>query len=512
MKETAPQPDVLKNRSNLLAAGAFVAIALAAVAVRFWALASQPAGLYPDEAAEGVSAQRILTEPGYHPVFFDDDGGREALYGYVVALSFRLFGSSVLVLRSTTAALGVLAVIAVWLGVRRFGRWPALTAMGWAAGSLWLICVSRDGLRNIMTVAFGALALAALVRWGDRPGRFWAVVAGLAAGAGLWIYQPLKFTPLLVLGWILWMHHRDRERYRRVRAGLGWAALAYVVVAAPMLWTAITDFNNYFARGASVSVFYAGSASADSYPIHILKTFGMFLVNGDPNQRHDVGALPAVGPVLFVPFALGIWRAWRMREDHGHAALLIGFAVFLIPPLVANEGGAPHFLRTLGLAPFVAAFIGIGCLELQRLVVAAARRARGSRPRLVRWVVPAAVVAALAALGVLSIVTYLARPVSDRYEAYSFADVQLAAAADRGPGTVIVIDSYDAYDVRFLDAANLPLILDPGTHLRNPSVYSLIVAGTRSDIAAATDAATAALAVPIGTTPQGQPVGWEVVP
>ena len=512
MRETAPQPDALKNRSNLLAAGAFTAIALAAIAVRFWALATQPGGLYPDEAAEGLSAHRLLTEPGYHPVFLDDDGGREAFYAYIVALSFRFFGTSVLVLRSTTAALGVLAVLAVWLAVRRFGRWPSLVAMAWAAGSLWLICVSRDGLRNILTVAFGALALAAILRWGDRPGRFWAVVAGATVGAGLWTYQPLKFTPFFVLGWILWLRHVDPERYRRVRAGLGWAVLAYAVVAAPMIWTAITDFNYYFARGASVSVFNAQSGSNDTYPLHILKTLGMFIVTGDPNQRHDVGALPALGPVLFVPFAFGVWRAWRLRAEHGHAALLIGFVVFLVPALVANEGGAPHFLRTLGVVPVVAAFIGIGCLELQRCITAAAQHVQRVPPRLVRWVVPSAATAALASLGVLSIVTYLARPVADRYDAYSFADVQLAAEANRGTGTVIVIDSYDAYDVRFLDAAELPAIVDPGTHLRNPSVYSLIVAATRGDIVAATDAATAARAMPFGTTPAGQPAGWEVVP
>ena len=516
MRETAPQPDARKSRSNLIAAGALVAIALAAIAVRFWALASQPGGLYPDEAAEGVSAQRLLSEPGYHPIFFDDDGGREAPFAYMVALSFRFFGSSVLVLRSTAAALGVLGVLAVWLSLRRFGRWTALAAAAWAAGSLWLICASRDGLRAGMTVAAGALLLLALVRWGDRPGRGSALVAGLAAGAGLWVYEPLKLAPLFVLGWLLWMRHADRERYRRVRAGLGWAVLAYGLVAAPMVWTAITEFNYYFERAAGTNVFNPASGSLDTYPIHVLKTIGMFLVTGDPNQRHDVDALPLLGPVLFVPFALGLWRAWRMRSDHGHAALLVGFAVFLIPPLVANEGSAPHFLRSLGLAPFTAAFIGLGAVELHRLVRAGATRLHGvaarAAARVAPRLAPAGVTVTLAALGVASVVTYLARPVSARYDAYSFADVQLAAAADGGAGTVIVIDDYDAYDVRFLDAADPPTIVAPGTRLANVSVYSLIVAATRADIATAAGAAAAARAIAVSSDPRGAPVAWEVVP
>jgi asparagine N-glycosylation enzyme membrane subunit Stt3 len=53
-------------------------------------------------------------------VFFDSDGGREALYAYIVAGVFRVFGSSVLTLRGTAAAVGVLGVIATYFAVRRW--------------------------------------------------------------------------------------------------------------------------------------------------------------------------------------------------------------------------------------------------------------------------------------------------------------------------------------------------------------------------------------------------------
>lgn len=423
----------------------------------------------------------------------------------MVAIAFRWFGSSVLVLRSTAAAVGVAGVIAVWFAARRFGGWPALAAMSWAAGSLWMICVSRDGFRVILVVLVGALGLAAMLRWGDRPGRGWALAAGAAAGLGLWTYQPLKLAPLLVLCWLLWMRHADRARYLRVRAGLGWAVAAYLLVAGPMLYTAASDVANYFGRGASVSVFNPESASVDSYPVHVLRTLGMFLVTGDPNPRHDVNGLPLLGPLLCIPFAFGVWRAWRLRRDHAHAALLLGLAVFLIPPLVANEGGAPHFLRSLGLAPFVAALVGIGCLELLRL----AGHAGGAAGR---QVTTAAIAVSLTGLGVASIVTYLGRPVSARYDAYSFAVVQLAAAARGGVGTVAIIDDFNAFVVRYLDWDQPPALLAPSTQLRHPALYSLIVAGSQSDIAHATDAATAARAAVVARDPEGRPAVWEVAP
>ena len=195
----------------------------------------------------------------------------------------------------------------------------------------------------------------------------------------------------------------------------------------------------------------------DSYPVHILKTLGMFLVTGDPNPRHDVSALPLLGPVLVVPFLLGIWHCWRRRDDHGHALVLLGLPVFLIPPLIANEGGAPHFLRSLGLEPYVAACIGLGCLEGISIAPAACLGYLLGSERSVTqtgWIVCAI---AVTALGVASVATYLNRPVADRYAAFTFADVALANAAvnnstDGGPSTLVILDSYDAMDVQFLDA------------------------------------------------------------
>ena len=485
--------------------------------MRFWALNTQPGGLYPDEAAEGVSAQNLLAIPGYHPVFFASDGGREGLYAYVVAAVFRFLGASVLTLRGTAAGVGVLGVIATYAAVRRFGRGPALLAMLWTSGSLWMIAVSRDGFRNILTVLVGGAALAALLRWGDKPGRATAVAAGAIGALGLWTYQTLTLLPLLAIVWVVWMRVRDRERFARMRPTLAWSGAAFVLIGAPMLYTAITNASGYFGRAAAVSLFNPASGSSDSYPVHVLRTIGMFLVTGDPNERHDVHALPLLGPLLFVPFALGIWRCWRRRGDHGHALLLFGLAVFLLPPLLANQGPAPHFLRSLGLAPYVAACIGLGCAEVVQFARDLAGRvyiSGGSLAGSSAWGICAV---ALAGVGVASAATYLNRPVSDRYAAFTFADVVLANAAvnnptDGGASTLLILDEYDAMDAQFLDAGRLPTVVEPMRPVANPAVYSLIVAPSRADIAAAVGAGIAAEAQVIARDPFGNPVAFDVIP
>ena len=430
---------------------------------------------------------------------------------------FKVFASSVFTLRGTAAGVGVAGVVATYVATRRFGRAAALLAMAWAAGSLWLIAISRDGFENILTVAFGALALAAMLHWGDRPGRASAAMAGAAIALGLWTYQPLKLLPLLAVLWLLWIRARDRDRFTAMRATWLWALMAFLVVAAPMIVTAVTDASGYFGRAASVSAFYVGAGSPDSYPVHVLRTIGMFVVTGDPNERHDVSALPLIGPLLFVPFALGIWRCWRRRDDHGHALVLLGLVMFLLPPLLATEGFAPHFLRSLGLAPYIAAGVGLGCLEAVDIARTLVPRLSGVTATAVTRAAWAVCAIAVAGVGIASAVTYVNRPVADRYSPFTFADVALASAAvnnatDGGPSTLLILDRYNAMDVQFLDAGRLPTIIEPMRAVGNPAIYSLVIAPSIADIAAAVGAPLAAGAHVVAVDPNGTPVAFEVVP
>jgi len=478
---------------------------VAASAVRLIDLSGQPGGLYPDEAAEGVDAHRLLHEAGYHPVFFHDDAGREAAFGYLVAAAFRVAGESTTVLRGVAAVVGILGVLALIPVLRRFGAGVALAGSAWAAGSLWLICVARDGFRVILVPLAGALALAALIRWGDRPTRERAMVAGAVIAGGLWTYQPLKLLPLLVALWLWRIRSVDRERFVAMRGGLRWFVIAFAVVAAPMAWAAAGDPGNYFGRGAAVTAFNPEHGPA-ALPLHVLRTLGMFGFTGDPNARHNVDNLPLLGVPLALLALAGAWRCWRRRGDSAHALVLLGTVVFLIPPLIATEGGAPHFLRALGLAPYIAALVGLGCAEMSDRVGMASGSPRA------HGVVVAGLGALLLATGGGSAFAYFSRGVAERYDAYSFDSVALAEQANHGARTAVVVDSFNAFDVRFLDASSMPTIIDPASHLDHAERFERIVARDRDQLARVAGPELAGRAAVAARDVAGRPVVWAVSP
>jgi len=265
-----------------------------------------------------------------------------------------------------------------------------------------------------------------------------------------------------------------------------------------MLYVALTDPANYFGRGAETSLFNRGNAH-DSLVTHVVRTLGQFAFVGDPNARHNVGGSPLLSWPLAALAVVGAVVAWRRRRDPPYLLVLLGMVVFLLPPLLATEGSAPHFLRNLGLAPYVGALVAIGGVAL---VTELTRRWR-------RWGWAAGVAgltAGLVATGAITANAYFSRPVQDRYGAYSFALVALARAADHGPSTAVIVDDYSAFDVDFLDAGRPPTQFRPSTKITDLSRYSRVVAGSRSDLAHAVGSTAANQAVVTARDPRGSPV------
>jgi hypothetical protein len=198
-------------------------------------------------------------------------------------------------------------------------------------------------------------------------------------------------------------------------------------------------------------------------------------------------------------------RMWRMRRDASHSLILLALPVFLVAPLVATEGGAPHALRTLGLAAPLGVAIGLGGVEF-------VERVRGRWGRAAGGLAIASVAVTLTAVAVWSGWAYLGRPVADRYDAFSYPLISLSDLAAEHPGSAVIVNDYTSMDVRFIDFDRTPAIIAPGSAISNPAAYSEILALSPDDLTKALGPDMGGRAVAVAWDPSGTPVVWAVVP
>ena len=95
----------------------FLLIMAIAIFFRFYKLNQIPPGLYPDVAINGNDALHAL-KTGEFRVFYPENNGREGLFINLIALSFHLFGVSVLSIKLVPAIIGVLTVLGMYFMVK----------------------------------------------------------------------------------------------------------------------------------------------------------------------------------------------------------------------------------------------------------------------------------------------------------------------------------------------------------------------------------------------------------
>jgi hypothetical protein len=266
-----------------------------------------------------------------------------------------------------------------------------------------------------------------------------------------------------------------------------------------MLVVAVTEPAAFFGRAVSVTP--ALPQGRVDLPEQWLRTVLMFVADGDSNPRHNVANLPLLGWPVFLVAALGVLELWRRRRHGPHALVLLSLPLFMLPPLIATEGDASHFLRSLGLAAPLAVTIGLGFSAI-------VRRARRVWGRPGARLATTASVLLLVALAIAGGRAYFSRPPADRYWAYRY---DLVAIAERArPGDTVILDDYNANVVRFLDADALPRIVPPGTLVRPSTAGSRVLARSQAELAQAIGPALASRAAIVGADPGGQPTVWAV--
>jgi 4-amino-4-deoxy-L-arabinose transferase-like glycosyltransferase len=402
-------------------------------ALRLAAIGSVPAGLYQDEAFNGLDALRVLL--GEHPLYFTANNGREPLFIYLASISIASLGRTVTAVRLPAALLGTLTIPATAaLGSTLFNRRVGLLGSTVVAITFWPLHLSRVAFRAVGLPLFLALAVAAGWHGTRRDSRAWILTGGLLYGLAFYTYLPIYFTlPVLTLFFLYLWATGYKAQLRRAAV---WFTLGTVVSLAPLASTILADPSILFGRASQVSILNPELSQGELWSTmvqHVGKGLGMFFWSGDTIPRHNLPGRPIFDPLIAPFFVIGaLWaiRNWRRPA----AALTVLWAFLMLAPTVLAED-TPHFLRGVGVLPMACLLPAVG-MDRSWLWLS-------SKRKIGRWTLVALVVLILAASLALTLRDYW-RYAADPLTGFAFqsAAVELAEEMENFEGTVWASDRF----------------------------------------------------------------------
>jgi 4-amino-4-deoxy-L-arabinose transferase-like glycosyltransferase len=347
------------------------------------AFAEVPPGFYRDEAYHGLDALDQLQ--GKLALYFPANNGREPLFIYLVTVSVGLLGRSPFAVRLPALFAGLVTVAATAaMGRVLFSRRVGVVSAAVLAVTLWHVHLSRIGFRAVLLPMLMALAVwqGVLAVRRERVGHY--VAAGVLYGLSFYTYTAARFTPVaLVAVAVYGLLVRRSVLSSRLIRGLAAALLAGGATVLPLGVYAVLHPDVALGRIGQVSAFSPAVHHGHVWLTlgqHILRTLGMFFVRGDRIWRHNLPYRPVFDPFLGAAFVVGVLVVARhARRDLAAGFVLIWTAVMSLPTILAED--APHFLRAVGMLPFVALLPALGLDWLASWIAARAVTVGRRSPR-----------------------------------------------------------------------------------------------------------------------------------
>jgi hypothetical protein len=207
---------------------------------RFNDLSHLPGEMTSDHVEKVLDAQGVVK--GVYQVFFPNNGGRDAIQFYTLALLSHFPGLQMNfdLLKLLTVLEGLISIpLLWWLGREivgeedpRLGNLVGLALAGLVAVSYWHTMLSRLGLRIVLTVIFTTILMVFLARALRHNRRADFLKAGLTLGIGLYAYQAVRMLPVVVVvGFLIALVFKARVWADRRRYVVNLAALVIVAFA-----------------------------------------------------------------------------------------------------------------------------------------------------------------------------------------------------------------------------------------------------------------------------------------
>ncbi len=340
------------------------------VLVRVYRFADIPWGINNDAAWNGTFARLFLDGKEPFSPFTDQAWGKETMYFYLVALSFKLFGISRTTLLLPCLVISSLTVPALFLFTRKLfgGRFACITAFVFSA-TAWNIVFSRTGYRAVqaplyllLTLGFFYLAVDAS-RWYRKL--LWYIAAGSSLGIGLNTYFSFRGIPILmiIIGLFTWIEHR---RFMRKN---WWGLLLFLVFAilffTPLAFYAYHNYSTFMARSNFLFVGKKIQESGSLAPLfdNIYRNLLVFTYKAKVGNFFN-NDWPIITRILAFFALIGSAIHLRHGFNRGSFTTLMIFGFGILPAVLSEPDAARAIMSPLAIALFAAA----GIVSMLRLL------------------------------------------------------------------------------------------------------------------------------------------------
>lgn len=323
----------------------FLFILVLASLIRLYQIDSLPGEVWGDVITHYQLVLRLYGKQFFLAYPFYGDG---PFFSYFAAFLSLFLGLSFLTLKLATVIGGVtLTAVTYFLSKELFHkREIALMASLITAVSFWSVSFSRQAKPHIFVPVFVALALLFALR-NKR------ILSGVMLGLGMYVQAGFWGTMLVFFTNV-------------------WVLVVGIIVAAPVLFTFFSHYENFFSGNG----FYAeklGSGAdihlLDRFSIYgenIVKNFLSFYTQGDVVFRHNIPTYPHIDIVSTIFFTIGFVFIIKLiitsENNRVLQYFLLPFFLIQIPSLadVTNPESVPNMGRMIGILPLVYIAIAYG--------------------------------------------------------------------------------------------------------------------------------------------------------
>lgn len=349
----------LLGKNNNLSIIFFILIFILIIATRFYNIESIPPPIHVDESFMGQSAIAILQGSKN---LFDTYFSTTIIDNLLTALLIKVFGVSVLVLRTQSIFFGIGTSIFLYLLVKdMFGKRLALLSFFFGSFSHLAIAYSRINIPCIQAPFFLVLVLYLLNMAIKKKNSVLFFAGGLATSLSLYSYTGAKI--IILLGFIFLC-----TRYKDLRIKYWLLFFIGLLMAALPLLIYIAGANNYLQREAEVTIFskpeifFARWNTTNIFTVIYLQLrtnfLGFISIEDYSNQYGNGILLDKLSRIIFllffILFPISLIRR-RLIRDLKIKFFLISLAIILF--LVSFTESPPLSTRLLVLYPIISILI-----------------------------------------------------------------------------------------------------------------------------------------------------------